>query len=283
MFDGSHAQAVNGVTQIVRGELLRLIGDDSVGRMQADVTANLSGYMGVAKSGVINQAGSVDVCINGAEEVLLEDGLAPVAGQTLYVSSTVAGRATNIAPAIAFPIGSIKNASSYSRNRRVKAILDRASAAGAGIPAFSSDYQFTILFPSSLDGLVAGDPRWLAAAHADGEFDADDFDRRGYPFVSPGLVDAGHYDFWVQVLAADAVDADVGVWQWVFTLMINNLPTAVTAVITSNGGVQFQGSSGALVVPSGVAVGVRVQGSQVSGGPATVGTILAFVRVTLRP
>lgn len=281
MFDGSHAHAANGVTQVVRGELLRIISADTVGRMQANAAANLLGYMGVARSGVINPTGSIDVCVNGVEEILLAAGLTPVAGETLYVSATVAGRATNIAPAIAFPIGVIKNAAEYATTGRVKAILNRT---GASAPEpFSADYQFTINFPSSLEGLVGGDPRWLAAAHADGADDADDFDRRGYPFVSPGLVDAGHYDFWVQVLAADAVDADAGVWQWTFTLMINNVPTAVTAVITSNGGAQLQGSSGSLVVPSGLAVGVRVAGSQVSGGPANLGTIIAFVRVALRP
>jgi hypothetical protein len=132
MLDGIHTPAANGTgTPLVQGELVRLTGDDSVGRMQADSTGHLLGYMGVIRSGVVNPGGPVDACLSGVLPVLLETGLTPVAGQTLYVSATVAGRATNVAPGIAFAIGSVKNASAYALTGRVVATVLGSGASGS--------------------------------------------------------------------------------------------------------------------------------------------------------
>ena len=67
--------------------------------------------------------GRFGAMIVGQVEVLLETGLSPVKGQTVYVSGT-AGRGTTAAPSPAVPLGSIEDASKYSAsNPRVTIAL----------------------------------------------------------------------------------------------------------------------------------------------------------------
>lgn len=132
MFDGSHTGSVNGTgTPIVYGELVRITGPNLIGRMQADTLPHLAGYLGVSRSGVANPGGYVDACIEGITPILLETGLTPLAGDTLYVSATVAGRATNVAPANVFVVGTVKNASSYLLTKTVNAVVGVGGGAGA--------------------------------------------------------------------------------------------------------------------------------------------------------
>jgi hypothetical protein len=125
MFDGSHTGgSVNGTgTPILYGELVRVIGPGSLGRMQADSAPHLLGYLGVSRSGVANPGGVVDVCIEGVTPILLETGLTLAAGDKLYVSATVAGRATNVAPANALQVGIVLSTSSYLTTGTVGALV----------------------------------------------------------------------------------------------------------------------------------------------------------------
>jgi hypothetical protein len=104
--------------------------------MQADTAAHLLGYLGVSRSGVANPGGSVDVCIEGVTPILLETGLTLAAGDALYVSATVAGRATNVAPANAFQVGIVLNTSSYLTTGTVGAVVGGGGGAqGAQWPS----------------------------------------------------------------------------------------------------------------------------------------------------
>jgi hypothetical protein len=132
MFDGIHTPGANGTTTLRQGELVRVVSDDTFGRMLADSPSNLTGYVGVLRSGVVSPGGPVDACMSGTLPVLLEVGLTPVAGQSLYVSGTVAGRATNVAPDTAFQIGSIKNASAYARTGTVVAVVTGGGGGAQG-------------------------------------------------------------------------------------------------------------------------------------------------------
>jgi hypothetical protein len=68
--------------------------------------------------------GAIGQIVNsGYAFVLLEAALAPVAGDPLWVSGTVAGRATNVMPAITAYVGVIKDASMYAATGGVMADL----------------------------------------------------------------------------------------------------------------------------------------------------------------
>jgi hypothetical protein len=130
MFDGNHTPAVNGTgTALLLGELVRISGNNIVDRMQADSAPHLLGYLGAVRSGVVNPGGPVDAVYSGVTPVLLEVGLTVLAGDTLYVSATVGGRATNVPPAIAFPIGTVKDARTYLTTGSVSALVGVGSGA----------------------------------------------------------------------------------------------------------------------------------------------------------
>jgi hypothetical protein len=133
MLDGSHT-SVTTPAPVQQGQLLRFVADNVVGLMQADAAPHLIGYAGVARSGLVG-AGALDAAVNGITPVLLETGLTPVAGQLLYVSATVPGRATNIAPVNLFQIGSIKDASAYTRTGLVIAVVAGVAGGAGGLGA----------------------------------------------------------------------------------------------------------------------------------------------------
>lgn len=116
------------VAALTRGMVIRISDDSAAVRAQADVLANLAGLYGVVGSGVVNVGGQAVTAISNAaaELVLLETGLTPVAGETLYVSATVPGRATNVAPGNVAAIGTIVDARDYARTSMVKAAIGAA-------------------------------------------------------------------------------------------------------------------------------------------------------------
>jgi hypothetical protein len=117
----------------VIGELVRITSNNVVVKAKADFVSNTIGYYGVVRSGSVATGGPVDlVCIDAKGRVLLESGLTPVAGQTLYISASVAGRATNVAPAVTVPIGSVVDASPYAANGWVWATTSNAPGDGIG-------------------------------------------------------------------------------------------------------------------------------------------------------
>ena len=133
--DSVYGQLLNfDSVPINNGEIVRVSGVNRCVRAQADVPGNLAGLAGVSLSGIVGILGPVNICSNGfSVRVRLEAGLAPVAGETLYVSATVAGRATNVVPATPIAIGTIEDATGYALDGRVLAIVSiPGDAVGAG-------------------------------------------------------------------------------------------------------------------------------------------------------
>ena len=129
---------VNGeVTPLELGMVVRANGgNNTVRQSRADTVANAQGTLGVMANPGITP-GTNDSTAAGANGTLsydgpvytlLEVGLNPVVGETLYVSPTVAGRATNVAPAVplqaVLAIGIITDISPYVSLSRVFANID---------------------------------------------------------------------------------------------------------------------------------------------------------------
>jgi hypothetical protein len=122
------------VVAISNGMILRISANNCGVRALADIPANVQGLVGVSESGIVGVDGPVNVVGSAVrQKVLCETGLVPVAGQTLYVSSTVAGRATNVAPVLAIAIGTVDDVGSYARDQRVFAtVAIPTTTTGAG-------------------------------------------------------------------------------------------------------------------------------------------------------
>lgn len=115
------------------GMVVRLSSNKTVVRAQADSTPHLQGLSGVVNSGSVAPHGVLNVvCEAFRQPVLLETGLTPVAGQTLYVSATVPGRATNVAPGTAVAIGTIEDVGNYATTSRVFAAVSIPATASGG-------------------------------------------------------------------------------------------------------------------------------------------------------
>ena len=127
---------VDSVT-LVRGMLVRVSAANGVVRAQADSAAHLQGLAGVVNSGFVGVGGPCTNVIGNSlrQPVLLETGLTPAAGDTLYVSSSTAGRAPNVAPANIVAIGTIVDVSQYSRNSMVFATVSTpgSTTGGSGV------------------------------------------------------------------------------------------------------------------------------------------------------
>ncbi len=121
----------NGSTSLVVGEVVKLI---STRVLEKSIASSPAGTIGVVMSGAA-AAGAADVlvCLGGTPPlVLLETGLTPLAGDTLWVSNSVAGRATNVAPGVRIPIGTIVDARGYARTGGVIADVNSLALATAG-------------------------------------------------------------------------------------------------------------------------------------------------------
>lgn len=112
------------------GNVVRINGDSTMTSALATTLADVKGTIGVTLSDVPTGAPGL-VLTNGKGMVTLEAGLAPVAGDTLWVSALTAGLATNIRPVIGAKIGIIKDATVYGVLGTVLADID----AGEGTDA----------------------------------------------------------------------------------------------------------------------------------------------------
>jgi hypothetical protein len=114
---------INGSgTTLLKGEIVRVVGNLTVNRAFADAPSHAAGVVGAMGEAVA--AGATGRVVNtGAAFVLLEAGLTPVAGTALWLSDVTAGRATNLAPAIPVYLGVIKDASLYAATGGVLADL----------------------------------------------------------------------------------------------------------------------------------------------------------------
>ena len=106
---------VRGTTAVSPGDIVRITGNGTAGRAQANNIATLDKLFGIVQaSAPLASGSSFQVVLQGACRVRLETGLSPVAGQTLYVSASSAGAATNVAPPNAAVIGTVVNTTGYS-------------------------------------------------------------------------------------------------------------------------------------------------------------------------
>lgn len=163
--DRSVLSALNAAaTPLVSGEVVRVSADQRATRAFADVAAHVQGTIGVVQSqlSVAPNRRFTSVIGGFVREVLLEPGLAPAAGQTLYVSGVTAGQATNVAPALAFPIGIIFDASIYALTQRVRAVVALPAASG-GFPGPGASVK-TITFADSPYAVLATD--WVLEVDA---------------------------------------------------------------------------------------------------------------------
>lgn len=128
---------INGTgTPLVHGEVVRVSVTNTVVRAQADSAPHLAGLLGINGSGTIGAGGSANIFTAGAQiDVLLESGLTPVAGQTIYVSASAAGRGTNVAPGTAVVLGTIETAVQYVRTGLVQIALALATSTSGGTGA----------------------------------------------------------------------------------------------------------------------------------------------------
>ena len=108
---------------LLAGEVVRIAGNSAILRSQADALIHMIGLVGATESPILTGAIG-QVKSEGRGFVLLEPALAPVAGQTLWVSATVAGRATNVIPPLRAYFGIIKDASMYAATGGVIADID---------------------------------------------------------------------------------------------------------------------------------------------------------------
>lgn len=107
-------------TTIPKGAVVRFVPGGITGVNEADVALSpgfLGGLIGIANNesqgGSGTQGGVFLIVTNGAAKVLCEPGLTLACGDPLYVSEITAGRATNVAPALAVQIGVVNDATAY--------------------------------------------------------------------------------------------------------------------------------------------------------------------------
>jgi hypothetical protein len=93
----------------------------------------------------------------GQASVLLETGLTPVSGQVLWLSASVLGRATNIKPSTALPIGVIVDAALYATTGQVSAVVSPALVAVLSGSTPGADWDITKVRYFIVDGDLGND------------------------------------------------------------------------------------------------------------------------------
>lgn len=120
MIENLTSYLFNNGSAFERGAIVRLAGGNREAVLaQSNLAANLQGVAGIAETG---GRGRIPLTPSGVARVRLESGLTPVVGDHVYVSATAPGRGTNIAPvapAVAFNVGTIVDATSYTLDATV--------------------------------------------------------------------------------------------------------------------------------------------------------------------
>lgn len=173
------------------GAVVRVSANDIVTPAQADSLPHLVGVVGVVQqttAAPVNAA--VTYVTSGLVRVLLETGLTPNAGDRLYVSASVAGRATNVGPATAFAIGVIKKTTGYSNsNPYVYASIQITGVSGGGT---SSGFTSLSLPADDLRAPTIGGWYTMGIATLDNDYGDREsaLPLRSYPYQSGGYSNA---------------------------------------------------------------------------------------------
>ncbi len=84
--------------------------------------------------------GRFSVSIGGIALVLLETGLTPLVGETVFLSATVAGRGTNVAPTMQMMVGTIISTALYAARSLVTIIMGTSSGVTDGGVLFDKTF-----------------------------------------------------------------------------------------------------------------------------------------------
>lgn len=124
---------------IITGTIIRISAANAGRCALADSPANVVGLIGPAMVGG-GPGVSFPVALLGDATVLMEPGLTLAVDEPIYVSATVAGRATNVAPsANARFLGVIKSTAGYAGSQTVLAVVT-----AVGAPSSSSTAPATL-------------------------------------------------------------------------------------------------------------------------------------------
>ena len=131
---------INGDSvSLTAGMIVRLKpgANNNVVRAQADSPTHVLGVNGVVVSGASAPTGVVGVVCTGRETIQMESGLTLAAGDTVYVSPTVAGKGTNVLPANVSAIGTVADISNYARSETVEVAVNISAVTPASVSGVS--------------------------------------------------------------------------------------------------------------------------------------------------
>jgi hypothetical protein len=111
--------------------IVRVSADGIVDLASAAGAPTLRGLIGVTLNAV-GGVGPVQVTVAGQATILLEVGLTPLAGDTIYVSSTLPGRGINVPPANAVAVATVEDASRYAIDGTVLVNVAPVTSASSG-------------------------------------------------------------------------------------------------------------------------------------------------------
>lgn len=135
LIDGQTELLVNASGgPLVVGDVVRINGDGTVTKAQANIPGNAQGTIGVVKGG--GAAGATVEIVTGQARVRLEAALVPVAGGDLFLSAATAGLGTTVPPANVVILGVIKDASGYATDGTVLADVRIDTVFGGPFPGF---------------------------------------------------------------------------------------------------------------------------------------------------
>lgn len=157
---------------VIHGEIVRVSSNKTFSRSLSP--SALAGFIGVNGSGTVGPGGVANIFTTGASvDVLLESGLTPSAGDTVYVSASVAGRGTNISPNTSVIVGTIEDVNAYVRTGLVTVALTigaSASGSGGGGTVFADSVAVSGTTLTSIPSAGLGAGTWAYVATVDAYF-----------------------------------------------------------------------------------------------------------------
>lgn len=158
-------------------------GDGTAAVAQAGVHAT---FLGVSQSvGTLSANANALAVTLGVADVRLEVGLVPAAGNIIWLSATVAGRATTIEPSPSIPIGTIVDASKYAAEGTVRAIVRGGGGGGGAVAGNLGEFQIAA---DDMRVPMVGGWYTMGIAPLDNDFGdrESSLPQRAYPFSAGG-------------------------------------------------------------------------------------------------